>query len=79
MMKTFTEKKFAEWNEDEIATTLRYKSESSGMGAKCLSYAVDMYNGLLTGDVTMVLTAARMDCHKIPCVILIYEKDDPEF
>lgn len=74
-MKTFTEKRFAEWNEDEIATTLRYKSGSCGGGAKCLSYAADMYNGLLTGDVTMTLRAARMDC----CVILIYEKDDSEF
>lgn len=54
-------------------------ADRAGGGAKCLSYAADMYNGLLTGDVTMVLTAARMDCHKIPCVILIYEKDDSEF
>lgn len=35
-MKTFTEKRFAEWNEDEIATTLRYKSGSCGGGSEVL-------------------------------------------
>lgn len=58
---------------------LDIKADRAGVEAKCLSYAADMYNGLLTGDVTMTLRAARMDCHKIPCVILIYEKDDSEF
>ena len=80
MMKTFNQvSQSAVYKEDEIATTLTVCGGSYGGGAKCLSYAADMYNQILTKETTMALTAARPDCHKIPCVILIYEEDDSEF
>ena len=58
---------------------LETEADRAGGEAKCLSYAADMYNQILTKETTMALTAARPDCHKIPCVILIYEEDDSEF
>lgn len=32
---------------------------------------VDFYNHSITGAVTMTLSAARADAHKIPCVLII--------
>ena len=42
------------------------------VGLKCSSYAIgaDLYNHVLTGDVTMTLCCERADSHHIPCVIV---------
>lgn len=71
-MKTLTEKRFFEWQEDEISVTLRNKSGSYGGGQRYSLFVsgADMYNQILTGEKTMTLNAARPDIHKIPCVIL---------
>lgn len=41
-MKTFAEKRFFEWHEDEISVTLRNKSGSYGGGSEVL-IVCDMY------------------------------------
>lgn len=69
-MKTYAEKRFFEWHEDDVSVTLRNKSGSYGGGQKFSWYAVDFYSLTVTGDVTMTLTAARMDDHHIPCVVI---------
>ena len=71
-MVTLTEKRFFNCVEDDISVTLRECSGSYGGGRKYLSsaIAVDMYNHTITGDITMSLTAARMDEQHIPCVIV---------
>lgn len=41
-------------------------------GSESLIIAVgaDLWNHVLTGDVTMALTSARMDPHHNPCVVI---------
>ena len=70
---TLTEKRFFEWHEDEVSVTLRNKGGSYGGGQKCLSYAVDLYNQTVTGNVTMSICASRSDSEHLPCVIEIWK------
>ena len=70
---TLTEKRFFEWHEDDISVTLRNKGGSYGGGQKCSSFAVDLYNQIVTGNVTMTLCCERMDPHHLPCVVIVHE------
>ena len=73
-MKTLTEKRFFEWHEDDVSVTLRHKGGSyGGGGQKSSSYAVDLYNHTVTGDVTMTLCCERADPHHMPCVVIVNE------
>ena len=47
-----------------------------GGAAKSSSYAVDLYNHTVTGDVTMTLCCERMDPHHMPCVVIVNEDLD---
>ena len=55
MKKTYTEKRFFEWHEDEVSVTLRNKSGSYGGGRRCSSSHVHgscrsvVCNGLQVG------------------------------
>lgn len=55
--------------EDDIAVSLRNRSGSYGGAAKYWCCAVDLYNHLMTGQVTMTLCCERADPHHLPCVI----------
>ena len=44
-----------------------------GGGQKCSSFAVDLYNQIVTGNVTMTLCCERMDPHHLPCVVIVHE------
>ena len=70
---TLTEKRFFEWHEDDISVTLRNKGGSYGGGQKCSSFAVDLYNQIVTGNVTMTLCCERMDPHHLACVVIVHE------
>ena len=75
--KTVTEKRFFEWHEDDVSVTLRNKSGSYG-GQKCLlskSIGCDLYNHVVTWNVTMTLCSKSADPHHIPCVILEITKE----
>ena len=69
---TITEKRFGQYYEDDVSVTLRSKGGSCGGGRKCWSFVqgADLYNQTLTGDVSMTIQAARIDCEHIPCVVL---------
>lgn len=47
-MKTFAEKRFFEWHEDEVAVTLRNKSGSYGGGSEVL-IVCDLYRKRSSG------------------------------
>ena len=47
-----------------------------GGGQKSSSYAVDLYNHTVTGDVTMTLCCERADPHHMPCVVIVNEDLD---
>lgn len=49
-------------------SSLLSESRDSVIGA-------DMYNSILTGDVSMTVCAAGSDCHKVPCVITMKARD----
>lgn len=72
--KTVTEKRFFEWVEDDVSVTLRSKSGSYGGGPRFWLFAVDLYNGTITGNVTMTLCCERSDPHHLPCVVLIRDE-----
>ena len=40
------------------------------------TYAVDLYNHTVTGDVTMTLCCERADPHHMPCVVIVNEDLD---
>jgi hypothetical protein len=70
---TLTEKRFFEWHEDDVSVTLRNKGGSYGGVPKCSSsraVGLDLYNGMITGGVSMSLTSKRVDPHHIPCVLV---------
>ena len=77
MTKTFAEKKFFYWVEDEVSISLRSSSGTYGGAVKYWCCAVDLYNQTITGQTTMALAAARPDPHHLPCVIVkTHERDN---
>lgn len=43
-----------------------------GGAVKSLSFAVDLYNQNVTGEISMPVQSARCDPHHLPCVIEVY-------
>lgn len=57
-MKTYTEKRFFEWHEDDVSVTLRSKSGSYGGGSESFvmsSYGFDSYNQTIEKEVAQPL------------------------
>ena len=76
---TLTEKRFFEWHEDSVSVTLRNKSGSYGGDQRFWSsnvIGVDLYNHVITGNVTMNLCCQRADPHHIPCVVIVQTNDE---
>ena len=70
---TLTEKRFFEWHEDDASVTLRNKGGSYGGVPRYSSsraVGLDLYNGMITGGVSMSLTSKRVDPHHVPCVLV---------
>ena len=70
---TLTEKRFFEWHKDDVSVTLRNKGGSYVGVPRCSSsraVGLDLYNGMITGGVSMSLTSKRVDPHHVPCVLV---------
>ena len=58
---------------EKTAPTLCTTHDGAPVVATDYSGGADMYNGLLTGDVSMTLNSSSTDCHKVPTFIKDYE------
>ena len=58
-MKTYTEKRFFEWHEDDVSVTLRSKSGSYGGGSESfvIAYGFDSYNQSIERQVAQPIRA----------------------
>ena len=65
---------FAQYEECEVAGTVKASGGDLGGAVKHWLFAVDLYNHTVTGDVTMTLCCERSDPHHVPCVVI--KKDD---
>ena len=73
MIAAATKTSFSKYDLTEVSGTLRSCGCDIGGGQKHWSYAVDLYNQTITGDVTMTLCCERMDPHHLPCVVIVHE------
>lgn len=71
-MKTYTWQTYQDLIESDVSAALKPDGSRLHGGVKW-SFAVDLYNQVITGDVTMTLCGERMDPHHMPCVVIVDE------
>lgn len=74
-MKAFWISGYATYKYDETCAHLRASGGDCGGAVKFLSFAVDLYNQNVTGEISMPVQSARSDPHHLPCVIEICERE----